>query len=165
MVQKQVIGLMTLLIGVLMPLADIGASQNTLQRQVFATWDIFEADKCASIWLIKRFISPEAEILFYGRDESPPQGVQFDTPEARFRRYHNKSTYETLLEHYKLNDNKLVYIGRVIHDIEVNIWERKVMDETHKVETELFEILDDKDPEKTVHACLDYFDSFYETVR
>ena len=127
MVQKQVIGLMALLLGVLsLAIANADAPAQNQQPQTFASWDIFEADKCASIWLIKRYISPEATILFYSRDDNPPQGILFDTPEAKFRRYHNKSTYETLLEHYELTDPTLIYIGRIIHDIEVNIWERPV---------------------------------------
>lgn len=164
MVQKQVIGLIASFICVLL-LSGAYASENTKQPQAFATWDIFEADKCASIWLIKRFISPSAKILFYGREESPPKGILFDTPDAKFRRYHNKSTYETLIEHYKLNDLTLIYIGRIIHDIEVNIWERKVMDETRKVEEEVFEFLDDKQPEKTLIACVGYFDTLSISLR
>lgn len=164
MVQKQAIGLIALFVGVFL-LSSVYASENTKQPQAFATWDIFEADKCASIWLIKRFISPNAEILFFSRDEIPPQGILFDTPEAKFRRYHNKSTYETLIEHYKLNDSTLTYIGRIIHDTEVNTWERKVMDETRKVEAEVFELLDDKQPDKTVKACVGYFDTLYKGLR
>ncbi|MEN8130505.1 MAG: chromate resistance protein ChrB domain-containing protein [Pseudomonadota bacterium] len=164
MVQKQVIGLIASFICVLL-LSGAYASENTQQPQAFATWDIFEADKCASIWLIKRFISPSTDIHFYSRDESPPQGILFDTPEAKFRRYHNKSTYETLLEHYKLNDSTLTYIGRIIHDIEVNTWERKVMDETRKIEAEVFEFLDDRQPEKTVNACVGYFDTLFTSLR
>lgn len=164
MVQKQTIGLIALIIGVLF-LPGAYASENTQQPQTFATWDIYEADKCASIWLIKRYISPAAEILFYSRDETPPQGILFDTPEAKFRRYHNKSTYETMLEHYGLKDATLIYIGRIIHDIEVNTWERKVMDETRKIEAEVFEFLDDKQPGKTQNACIGYFDNLYTSLR
>ncbi|MGA1875585.1 MAG: chromate resistance protein ChrB domain-containing protein [bacterium] len=35
------------------------------QSPVFSTWAGFEPDKCASIWLIQRFIHPEAVIKFF----------------------------------------------------------------------------------------------------
>jgi len=99
------------------------AHRNTLSS--FSTWDVFETDKCASIWLIKRFIDPKAEIRFFPHGTSITEGISFDTPEAKFRRYATKSTYETLLEHYDLKDPRLKYIGRIIHDIEVNVWEKR----------------------------------------
>lgn len=163
MVQKQAIGLIIVLLGLLFVPAG-NTREKTDAPQAFATWNVFEADKCASIWLIKRHISPNASIRFYDRDESPPEGILFDTPEAEYRRYHNKSTFETLLQGYALNDTTLIYIGRIIHDIEVNIWERKVMDETQKVAAEVLKIMDDKQPEKTVLACLAYFDALYDEL-
>jgi len=94
---------------------------------VFSTWDGFEVDKCASIWLIKRFIDENAVIKFFPKGEIIKQGIAFDTPDAIFRRYHNMSTFESLLKHYKLNDPKLIHIGKIIHDIEVNIWKKKYL--------------------------------------
>jgi hypothetical protein len=42
--------------------SDVSAEQEGL---VFSTWEGFEADKCASIWLIKRFIDKNAVIKFF----------------------------------------------------------------------------------------------------
>ncbi|MEN8220770.1 MAG: chromate resistance protein ChrB domain-containing protein [Pseudomonadota bacterium] len=127
----------------------------------FSTWEGFEADKCASIWLIKRFIAPEAEIRFYPRGEWNMAGIAFDVPNARFRRYHNKATFETLLEHYQLNDKQLSYIARIIHDIEVNIWEKKRMAETSEVQNAMHEIIMQKDSKKILADCRSYFDRLY----
>ncbi|MCK5229930.1 MAG: chromate resistance protein, partial [Desulfobulbaceae bacterium] len=107
-------------------------SKAPASEGVFSTWDVFETDKCASIWLIKRFIDPQAEIRFFPHGTSITKGIPFDTPEAKFRRYATKSTYETLMEHYNFKDPRLKYIGRIIHDIEVNIWEKKVYTESTK---------------------------------
>jgi len=164
MVQGKTVGLRSLILVVLIAAATAHAESDA-QEQAFVTWNIFEPDKCASIWLIKRFIAPDAVILFYGRDEEPPPGIPFDTPEARFRRYHNRSTYETLLEHYRLEDEALKHIGRIIHDIEVNLWERKVLEQTRRIESEVFRILSDERPQATVKACLGYFDALYSSAR
>ena len=110
-----------------------GKPPTTLAEQkglVFSTWDGFEVDKCASIWLIKRFIDKKAQIKFFPKGEIIKEGIPFDTPDAAFRRYHNMSTFESLLKHYKLKDPKLIYIGKIIHDIEVNTWEKKVLEKT-----------------------------------
>ena len=131
------------------------------EGQVFSTWEGLEADKCASIWLIRKFISPGAEIRFHRRGATITDGIPFDTPDAQFRRYHNKATFETLLKHYHLKDAKLNRIARVVHDIEVNVWERKVMPETDKVSADLQAILSMDDTQRALGKCVEYFDKWY----
>jgi len=130
---------------------------------VFSTWEGFEVDKCASIWLIKRFIDENAVIKFFPKGEIIKEGIPFDTPDAIFRRYHNMSTFESLLKHYKLQDPKLIYIGKIIHDIEVNIWEKKVLKETLMVQDAVNKILwNVKDRNEVIQKSGNYFDSLYQ---
>lgn len=137
----------------------------TADSGVFSTWEGFEVDKCASIWLIQKYIDNNAEIKFYPKGERIKEGIAFDTPEAKFRRYFNRSTYETLLEHYELTDPKLIYIGKIIHDIEVNVWERKVMDETIVVQEAVLKIINEAaDNKKIIAKSRDYFNFLYESV-
>ncbi len=137
------------------------SSATISEEALFSTWEGFEADKCASIWLIKRFIAPQAEVRFYPREAIIEEGVAFDTPEAKFRRYHNKSTFETLLDHYRLTDGRLVYIGKIIHDLEINIWRKKVMAETMEVQGAVRGIISETDNKKIMVGCRSYFDEFY----
>ena len=135
------------------------------KRLVFCTWEGFEVDKCASIWLIKRFVDNNAVISFFPKGEAIKEGIPFDTPDAKFRRYHNMSTFESLLRHYQLNDPKLVYIGEIIHDIEVNIWEKKRFDETLVVLDEINKIIrNGKTSEAIMEASCKYFDWLYENA-
>lgn len=135
-------------------------------KGIFSTWDIFEPDKCASIWLIQRFIDKNAEIRFFPRGEIITEGIPFDIPDARFRRYANKSTYETFIDYYKIEDPKLIYIGKLIHDIEINIWERKVMTETFKVQDAINKIiLDTKDRNKIIEEGNRFFDKLYREIK
>jgi hypothetical protein len=139
--------------------SSILAEQKAL---VFSTWEGFEADKCASIWLIKRFIDKNAVIKYFPKGEIIKEGIPFDTPDAKFRRYHNMSAFESLLKHYNLQDPKLIYIGKIIHDIEVNIWEKKVFPETHKVQDEINKIiLDSKNNGEVIEKSSKYFDLLY----
>ena len=140
--------------------ADILAAQKGL---IFSTWEGFEVDKCASIWLIKRFIDENAVIGFFPKGEAIKEGIPFDTPDAKFRRYHNMSTFESLLKHYKLKDPKLIYIGKIVHDIEVNIWERKVFDETRHVQDAVNRIIrNSKNSDEVIEKSCKYFDSLYK---
>lgn len=136
------------------------AEQNGL---VFSTWEGFEVDKCASIWLIKRFIDKKAQIKIFPKGEIIKEGIPFDTPDAAFRRYHNMSTFESLLKHYKLKDPKLIYIGRIIHDIEINIWEKKVLKETLIVQDAVNKIIwNAKSRHEVIQKSCKYFDSLYQ---
>ncbi len=143
-----------------------GMPSNTYAGQkalVFSTWEGFEADKCASIWLIKRFIDKNAVIKFFPRGEVIKEGIPFDIPDAKFRRYHNMSTFESMLKHYNLQDPKLIYIGKIIHDIEVNIWEKKVFPETHKVQEAINTIImNSKNNDEVIEKSCKYFDLLYK---
>jgi hypothetical protein len=133
------------------------------QTLIFSTWVGFEVDKCASIWLIKRFVDKAAIIQFYPKGELIDKGIPFDTPDAKFRRYHNMSTYESIVKYYKLKDPKVVYIGKIIHDIEVNVWERKQMKETHMVQREVNQIiLNSSDNEDVIEKSIKFFDRLYK---
>ncbi len=142
-----------------------GMPSNILAGQkalVFSTWEGFEVDKCASIWLIKRFIDENAVIKFFPKGEQIKEGIPFDTPDAKLRRYHNMSTFESILKDYNLQDPKLIYIGKIIHDIEVNIWERKVLDETLTVQDAVNKIiLKSKNSDEVIEKSSEYFDLLY----
>ena len=138
-------------------------SNGTVVAEMFSTWEGFETDKCASIWLIKRFVDKNAEIKFFPKGSKITKGILFDVPEARFRRYHNMSTYESLLKYYELKDPKLIFIGQIIHDIEINVWEKKVFKETPSVQQTIFSIIDQSgSPTEVIEKTCRYFDRFYE---
>ena len=147
-------------------LTSFGMPGNILAEQkrlVFSTWEGFEVDKCASIWLIKRFIDKNAVIEFFPKGEPIKQGIPFDTPDAKFRRYHNMSTFESLLNHYELKDATLMYIGKIVHDIEVNIWEKKVFDETPLVQDAINKIIwNSRNSDEVIEKSCKYFDWLYE---
>jgi hypothetical protein len=80
------------------------------------------------------------------------------------RRYHNKSTYETVIDHYQVKDRKLAYIGRIMHDIEVNVWEKKAMPETSQAEVAVQRMIERGETAAIVEGCLRYFDQLYRQV-
>jgi hypothetical protein len=129
---------------------------------VFSTWEGFEADKCASIWLIKRFVDTGAIIKFFPKGEIITEGTPFDTPEAKLKRYHNMSTFETILKQYNLTDPRLIHLGEIIHDIEINIWERKRFEETASVRHAVNEVIQSaKSSAEVIEKTLSYLDGLY----
>lgn len=133
--------------------------------EVFYSWNTFEADKVASIWLIKRFIRPEADIKILPKGKSLENAIAFDTPNADFRRYHDRSTYECLLARYEVDDKKAVHLGRIIHDIEVNLWEEKAFDSTREIEKQVLEIIREAESDRQViEKSLTYFDHLYDSL-
>ncbi|BBO87532.1 chromate resistance protein ChrB domain-containing protein [Desulfosarcina ovata] len=129
---------------------------------VYSTWDIFEVDKLGSIWLIKRFVNPKAQIKIYPKGEAITEGIPFDTPDAKFRRYHNISTYEMFRRHYKVEDPRCKYISRIVHDIEINTWEKKVMSESRPVINAIQKIISEASTsEEIIHKGIIFFDKLY----
>ena len=131
----------------------------------FATWEMFEADKLASIWLIKRFIDSKAEIIIYPKDTDIKDEIAFDTPNSRFKRTFNKCTFELLIQHYKIKDKKINSLAMIIHDIEINKWEHKIFTLTSMVDSKIIEIISDTKDAKTTmdNACV-FFDELYESL-
>jgi hypothetical protein len=146
-------------------LLSVGSPGISGEQKVFSTWDMFEADNLACIWLIKRFVAPGATILLYAKGQPVSQGISFDIPNAEISRTFNKSTFEVFLDRYRIGDRKLINIGKLIHDIEINTWERKLFKQTKEVEVQIFTLLEKKGPnEEIIQKACDYFDRLYSAI-
>jgi hypothetical protein len=79
-------------------------------------------DRCASAWLIKRFIDPEAQFLFIERHDPIPEGaVAFTLPTAEVKPVEGVSTtYDALMERYRVVDPAARTIGELIYDFEID---------------------------------------------
>lgn len=131
-------------------------------KDLFVTWELFEADKLASIWLIKRFINEDAKIKIITRETTVKDGTLFDTPDAYFKRTFNKCTYEMLKEYYCVEDNKVNAIGKIIHDIEINRWDRKRFASTTKLEQFVLSLINsNKSNDEIIELANSYFDNLY----
>jgi len=128
---------------------------------VYSTWDVIELDTCASAWLIKRYIDKKARFKFYPKGEIIVEGIAFDTPDAEFRRVHNMCTYETLLHKYGIQDDKAVYIGRLIHEIEINFWQAESNPKIIRFNDNVTAIIDlSKDPRECFRKAFQFFDRY-----
>ena len=96
-----------------------------LQR-VWATRKPLWADKLASAWLIRRFIDPEAKLLWLDKNqECPGTAISYGYPGATFCNSRDKVTFEELLAGFRLDKTPaLTRIGTLIHAL--NAGETKV---------------------------------------
>jgi len=89
-----------------------------------------EVDKCASCWLIKKFVDRDAVFLIVPTDSILPKAIPFDLPEVEFSRKNGLTTYDAILQKYNLNDPALLRIAGLVKDAEINIIGKKRMEET-----------------------------------
>ena len=70
-------------------------------------------DRTACIWLIRRFLDPQATFAFFGDPaESPKEAELFDVVGARFSHRGEDCSFETFLKEHDLDDPVLREIGR-----------------------------------------------------
>jgi len=95
-------------------------------RRIWATRKPLWADQLASAWLIRRFIDPEATLLWLNKyQDCPANAVSYGYAGATFCNSKNKVTFEEILAGFKLDQNAgLVRIGALIHAL--NAGETKV---------------------------------------
>jgi len=74
-------------------------------------------DRLACIWLIRRFLDPEAVIRYASTPE--PDEVAFDMRDAEFGHQGNLCTFETTVRAFGLEDPVLQPMGEIIHDIDL----------------------------------------------
>jgi len=98
-------------------------TQNT--KLEFTTWDNICYDRAASVWLIRKYVDSTAKFDFVEFGKKIETGVPFDVPGAELGRQRNFSCFETIIQKYSISDTVIHKIGKIVHDIDVNIWGNK----------------------------------------
>lgn len=84
-----------------------------------------KTDRIACPWLIRKFIDPEAEIVYVPRDEvlsyAEREGAtSFDAPGATFTHRGALCSFEVLIEEYRIEDPAIALLARVVHGADVS---------------------------------------------
>jgi hypothetical protein len=124
-------------------------------------------DRCASAWLIKRFIDPDATFAFVRRDEVPPSGsIPFVLPGAEVNPVEGVSTaYDALVAKHHVTDPTVLRVGAIIHDYEVDAAEDVAKTRLRET-TGVFKVVrglarTSKSDGEIVEMALAVFDSLY----
>ncbi len=78
-----------------------------------------QVDRCASAWLLKRFVDPEAEFTFVGEGERLPGAIPFDMSGAELGHHRGRCTFDAILAKHKLKDPALVELGRLVRSADL----------------------------------------------
>jgi len=84
-----------------------------------------KTDRIACPWLIRKFIDPDAEIVYVARDDVLPYAeregaISFDAPGARYTHRDGLCSFEVLIEENGLGaDPALALMARVVHGADV----------------------------------------------
>jgi hypothetical protein len=84
-----------------------------------------KTDRIACPWLIRKFIDPDAEIVYVPAGEvlafAEREGAtSFDAPGARYTHRDGLCSFEVLIDDYKLDDPALTLMARVVHGADVS---------------------------------------------
>jgi hypothetical protein len=94
---------------------------NRLKGRTWVTRRGPKVDRISSAWLIRRFIDPDARLLFVDQDRytHQPGEIRFDMFEGEFTHEGGLCTFEALLGHLNLHEPALAAIGEIVHDIDL----------------------------------------------
>jgi hypothetical protein len=130
-------------------------------QHLYVTGKVMEIDRCASAWLIKRHVDESAVFAFLTDEElMESNGMSFDTPFSKYRRSHRFSTFESIQQGYKIKDRKVEHLAAIIHDIEINFWNKNQNQNVAKFQYELKKNIQDSDDNRVaLDRCFAYLDA------
>jgi hypothetical protein len=85
-----------------------------------------KTDRIACPWLIRRFIDPDADILYVPAAEvldvaAREDARSFDAPGAEFDHRDSKCTFEVLIDEFDLtHDHALTHLARIVHAADID---------------------------------------------
>jgi hypothetical protein len=84
-----------------------------------------KTDRIACPWLIRKFIDPDAEIVYVSPGEvlayAEREGAtSFDAPGARYTHRGDLCSFEVLVEEYKIADAAIASMARIVHGADVS---------------------------------------------
>ena len=85
----------------------------------FVTREHAKVDRIACAWLIKRFIDPQAEILYVPTDKvqqvaASESALPFDIPNVELGHHGDECSFDAFLKKYKLNDRALARLAKIV---------------------------------------------------
>ena len=78
-----------------------------------------EIDRCASAWLIRKFIDPKATFQFAAQKPRRGTAITFDMLDADFTHLGDLCTFETLCLRFAINDSIVSQIAEMVHDADL----------------------------------------------
>ena len=85
----------------------------------FVTREKPKVDRVACPWLIKKFIDPDAELLFVPADKvltvaESEDALPYDVPDVELGHHDGGSSFESFIRKYKLTDEALLELAKIV---------------------------------------------------
>jgi len=134
---------------------------------LFVTWNVPEPDRIGAIWLVRRFLRPDARFHFVEPMSIVSFGTPFDLPEAQIRRSQNRSAFDLALDRAgRQDDPALRPLARMCYMTEIRPWALASDDEARRLAEGLAARLDGcTDLERCLDEGLAWFDETYAELR
>jgi hypothetical protein len=78
-----------------------------------------QVDRCASAWLLKRFVDSKAEFAFVEDGERLAGAIPFDMSRVELGHHRGRCSFEAILAKHKLKDPALVELGRIVRSADL----------------------------------------------
>lgn len=141
-------------------------SPAQFQSRVWSTRPAPKVDRLASGWLIRRFIDPQAVLVY--ELEHAEHHVTFDRPAGDFTHVGALCTFEVLMQSFGIQDTALSVLGDIVHELDLHDGQR-IRPETAGVEAMLRGLfkanLPDKELEAAAHPLFDTLYRAFATVK
>lgn len=84
----------------------------------WVTWERVGVDRIGCAWLIRRFVDPEAELLFVpvGQKPLPDDARPFDIPGVELSHHDGHASFDAIVRHHRLDDPVLARIARIVDE-------------------------------------------------
>ena len=84
-----------------------------------------KTDRIACPWLIRKYVDPEAEILYVPDTEVLPTAdregaISFDAPGAKYTHREGLCSFEVLIQDYALTDPALEMMAQIVHGADIS---------------------------------------------
>jgi hypothetical protein len=77
-------------------------------------------DRAACVWLLHRFVDPDAEVVFVDDVEDvPSDATPFDMLGVELSHHRGGCSFETMLRHFGLEDPVLWDLARIVHEADL----------------------------------------------
>jgi hypothetical protein len=86
----------------------------------WATRPNCHVDRTACVWLIRRYIDPDAELSFYDElADVPADATPFDMRGAELSHRNGDCSFERFLEEYTLDSAALRRLAQIVHEADI----------------------------------------------
>lgn len=135
-------------------------------EHLYVTWNALEPDRIATLWVLQRFVDPEARFHFVEPFSHTTLGRQVDMPEAEIRRSGTRAATEVLVEEQNLlGDGKLEKLAEMTHLYEISRWQLPSRPAAFQLGRDLAAAMGECPP-NDVHPCVErgfaFLDGWYE---